>query len=153
MLGCTSVAHTNRHVYIRERELPNICSPCGCLMDIYMAAPPDTVQSNRAHQETSDSLYHRCFYFTLIQNKHTWRSTNRCTQAHTQSTSDPEPTQNSSRHFSRLSEREGALPPARNSRQNGYKAEWSESNSNRTNLILQPHVKHTRTHLHKYSIS
>lgn len=94
---------------------------------LYDCTARHTVQSNRAHQETSDSLYHRCFYFTLIQNKHTWRSTNRCTQAHTQSTSDPEPTQNSSRHFSRLAERERELcrPPETAGRmvtwQNGVK--------------------------------
>lgn len=128
--------HKQTRVHMRARAAKYLLAlwlPYGHLYD---CTARHTVQSNRAHQETSDSLYHRCFYFTLIQNKHTWRSTNRCTQAHTQSTSDPEPTQNSSRHFSRLSEREGALPPARNSRQNGYMAEWSESNSNRTSLIL-----------------
>lgn len=39
--------------------------------------------SNSAHHKGSDSLYRCCFYFTLIQNRHTLRNTNRCTQAHT----------------------------------------------------------------------
>lgn len=106
MLECTSIAHivhTNRHVYTR------MCKPLHCQISnspcklfalwlpyghLYVCTARHTVQSNRAHQETSDSLYHCCFYFTLIQNKHTWRNTNRCTQAHTQSTPDPKYRQN-----------------------------------------------------------
>ncbi len=77
----------------------------------------------------------------------------------------PEQTQNNSRHFFSLSERERELSrrPETPSRE-GCMAEWSESKSNRPNLILQPHMAHTHTcthgvcgcmnvDIHAYSIS
>lgn len=123
-----------------------------------MSAPPDThTESNCAHQKTSDSLYHCCFYFILIQNRHTLRNTNRCTHTHKhkyththpQSTSDPKYLQNKQKtipgfFFSSLSElsRQPETPGGM-----GYMAERGESNSNRPNLILEPHKTHTdRTH-------
>lgn len=154
--------HINRHVHtcshkVLHWQIPNsscklfpLFLPYGHL---YVCAARHThTQSNSTHQKTSDSLYHHCFYFALIQNRHTWRNTNRCTQAHTQSTNlwskiPPKQTQNNSWHFFSLSESSAASQK--------HQTEWSESNRNRPNPILQPHWTHKHAHkdMHVYWIS
>lgn len=88
-LACMHIHSTHVHIYVYTQTdtcthastsrctakylIPHAnCLPRVCLMDIYVSALSDThTESNSAHQKTSDSLYHRCFYFTLIQNRHT----------------------------------------------------------------------------------
>lgn len=90
--------HTHTHVH-KQLHCQNCNSPCKLFAPSlpyghFMSALPDT---HGVQQKTSDSLYHRSFHFTPIQNRHTWRNTNRCTQAYTQSTSDPKYLQNKQR--------------------------------------------------------
>lgn len=95
--------HMHTHVH-KQLHCQNCNSPCKLFAPSlpyghFMSALPDT---HGVQQKTSDSLYHRSFHFTPIQNRHTWRNTNRCTQAYTQSTSDPKYLQNkqkNSKHF------------------------------------------------------
>ena len=150
--------HTNIHVdaHAQAIALPNIyfpmqtVCPMSALRTLTPSALSDThihTESNGTHHRTSDSLYRHCFYFTLIQNRHTWRNTNRCTHTiYLWSKIPPEQTQNNSRHreLSRQPETAGRV---------GYKAEWSESNSNKSKLILQLHTRshtHTHTYIHTH---
>lgn len=154
MLAFTFIALMYIHIYCMHKQShcqnsnsPCNCLSCVCLMDNYMFALPDThTESNGADEKTYDSLYHCCFSFTLIQNRHTLRNTNRHTH-------NRPLIQNTSR-----TNRKRVQLPARNPRQNGLHGRWSESSSNRPNLILLPRWSHTHKLTkymcaHKYGLS
>lgn len=152
--------HTHTHVHKQSHTAKKIlirhanCLPCVCLMDILCLRCQTHMESNSAHQKTSDSLYRRSFHFTLIQNRHTWRSTNRCTQAYTQSTSDPKYLQNkqrkNSRHFfSPLPQREST---AASHRHQTEQFTW-QNGSNGPNLLSQLQWARTHTHTHAQCVN
>lgn len=145
--------HMHTHVH-KQLHCQNCNSPCKLFAPSlpyghFMSALPDT---HGVQQKTSDSLYHRSFHFTPIQNRHTWRNTNRCTQAYTQSTSDPKYLQNkqkNSKHFLFFSQRESTSRQPQTASRAGYMAAWKKSHSNGPNLLLQLQ-RSSHAHVHAF---